>query len=320
MKDLRIKLALVGDIHNKWDQRDLDYFNGSDYDAVVILGDLPGRSHKGAAEVARRISGLRKRAFLMPGNHDAVTLLQLVGEIRHDSRIIRHVGASQVTRCRELESQISPVEMCGYSLHTIRKGDLSLHLVAVRPHSLGGRNLSFLPYLGARFQVFSMEDSVALLRKVVDRAPSGPLFFIGHNGPAGLGEKSYDLWGCDFLRNGGDYGDPDFTQILSYAEQTGRRILGVAAGHMHHELKGKGKRIWYREQKGIPYINAARVPRIFDAEGELRRHHVEFLTDGKEFRVREVLVGDRDEIRREAADPDLREAVSGDSTFPGGST
>ena len=50
----------------------------------------------------------------------------------------------------------------------------------------------------------------------------------------------------------------------------GKRVVAVIAGHMHRGLKGGGQRPGLVTVGGIPYLNAAEVPRIRDG----KHHHV----------------------------------------------
>ena len=76
-----MKLAVLGDIHLRFDAFDVRYFNASGYDALLITGDLPGMRHERAYEVAERLAGLTLPAFMIAGNHDATTLPQLLADI-----------------------------------------------------------------------------------------------------------------------------------------------------------------------------------------------------------------------------------------------
>ena len=115
------------------------------------------------------------------------------------------------------------------------------------------------------------------------------MIFLAHNGPTGLGTSRSDLWGCDFRREEGDFGDEDLALAITYARELGKRVLAVVAGHMHHRLRGGGKRRWYERKDGILYVNAARVPRIFEELGHAYHHHVDLTIDGDEVEAIEVL-------------------------------
>ena len=88
------------------------------------------------------------------------------------------------------------------------------------------------------------------------------------HGPAGLGDRADDIWGVDFAPGAGDHGDGDLQTAVAYAQEKGKRVTAVVAGHMHHTLKDGGQRRWHVERDGVHYVNAARVPRI-----DLGWHH-----------------------------------------------
>lgn len=74
-----MKIAIIGDVHGFWDTRDIEYFNSSDYDFILFTGDL--RSYtENESEVAKRISPISKKSFVIPGNTDTSNLFQAAGE------------------------------------------------------------------------------------------------------------------------------------------------------------------------------------------------------------------------------------------------
>ncbi|MAJ60185.1 MAG: hypothetical protein CBC48_09415, partial [bacterium TMED88] len=82
-----------------------------------------------------------------------------------------------------------------------------------------------------------------------------------------------DLWGCDFDEAGGDWGDPDLSAALEYAEKIGKRVLAVVAGHMHWRTRGGELRISQVRRNETLFVNPALVPRIFSSpEGPVRSH------------------------------------------------
>ena len=114
---------------------------------------------------------------------------------------------------------------------------------------------------------------------------------IGRPGPTGLGARRDDLWGCDFRASEGDFGDPDLDRAIEHArEGSCGRVRAVVAGHMHHALRGGGTRAWRLEREGVLYVNAARVPRIFERDGGTSRHHVELVIEGGGARASEVVL------------------------------
>ena len=121
----------------------------------------------------------------------------------------------------------------------------------------------------------TLEESAARLSHLVDQA-SGRIVFLAHNGPSGLGAERHAIWGADFRRRGGDFGDPDLREAIEHARRRGKTVLAVLAGHMHRALRGGGpdRVAFVRDEHGTLFVNAARVPRVFSEGGRRLRHHV----------------------------------------------
>jgi uncharacterized protein (TIGR04168 family) len=270
MADAPMKLAAIGDVHLAFNDADLAYFNTSSYAAVLITGDLPGMRHDRAYDVAERLAGLTRPAFMVPGNHDATTVPQLLSDLAGITGGPTNRLGPHRARIARLEAALGPVTLGGYSAHELGE-DTSL--VVARPHAQGG-GLSFPATLADRFGVHSMSESAERLRATVDACEGERLVFLAHNGPSGLGATATDIWGCDFKRSAGDWGDPDLTLAITHARETGRQVLAVVAGHMHHRTRGCAERTWYVERDGTAYVNAAQVPRILERDGRRLHHHV----------------------------------------------
>lgn len=267
-----MKIAIVGDIHGFWDPEDVQWFNESDRNAVLFTGDLAGFRHEAMLRVARSIGELEKPAVLVPGNHDTAPLLPFLAELSGND-LLRRLSRNQAVRARELHEALGPVRVGAWSRHPIEDIDV----IVGRPHPMGGSEFSFARHLRDVHGVQDMDASVARLKALVDGARDR-IVFLAHNGPTGLGERRQDIFGCDFRPEEGDWGDSDLREAIDHAVASGKTVLAVVAGHMHHGLKGGGKRTWQVERDGILYVNAARVPRVFGVGGTRRsrkmRHHV----------------------------------------------
>lgn len=141
-----------------------------------------------------------------------------------------------------------------------------------------GSRLNFLPFLKRRFGIRSLEESSAKLISLCrdSKAINKDILILAHNGPAGLGERATDIWGCDFRKEEGDFGDSDLAECLEAVRAEGGNVSVVVAGHMHHHAKRSLLfRTWKVRNGGTLYVNAARVPRIFkDKEGRRWHHHI----------------------------------------------
>lgn len=272
------RIAAIGDVHRLFDARDAEQLHALGYDLILFVGDLAGYRGREALAVARHIARLETPALVIPGNHDGTHLLHLAAEV-FDWRPLRdRLGGRQHRRVARLERALGRATLAGYSLHPLDAHELTV--VAARPHSMGGPRLAFSKHLARAHGVRSMNDSAAKLRRLVDEAPHRRLIFLAHNGPTGLGNRRDDIWGCDFRPAEGDFGDPDLRSAVDHAEQIGKRVLAVVAGHMHHHLRGGGKRRTELRRDGTLYVNAARVPRIERRGGTERRHHLSIVVDG----------------------------------------
>ncbi|XP_008242941.1 PREDICTED: uncharacterized protein LOC103341233 isoform X2 [Prunus mume] len=143
---------------------------------------------------------------------------------------------------------------------------VKLSVVGGRPFSCGGQQLFRPKLLSARYGVQDMDGSAKRICKAALGAPEDHLvILLAHNGPTGLGSNLDDICGKDWVYGGGDHGDPDLAQALSFLKETGK-ICGplVVFGHMHKQLadgNGLRKMIVVGADNTI-YLNGAIVPRV----------------------------------------------------------
>lgn len=278
-----MRLALVGDVHLRWGPTDVRQLDASGYDGVLVTGDLPNRRHQHTLRVARGIAALRTPVVAIPGNHDGTAVIQVAVETLGILQNLPLVARLQARRLRELEAAYHPHTLGGYSLHPLGDGPDAIEVLVARPHAMDGRHLTFRAFLRDRYGVDSLEDSARRLCALVDQA-TRPLVVLCHNGPHGLGVQG--PWGLPRL--GRDNGDRDLTEALAHARATGKRVLAVCGGHAHHGRR----RAWKVEQDGVLYVNAARVPRVFERDGQTWRHHVRLDFDGEAITAEPVLLPD----------------------------
>ena len=284
-----VKLACIGDVHGFWDRHDTAYFNRSDYHGLLFTGDLPRLTH--APPVARRLSELQKPAWMIPGNHDGPSALQLLAELKGWTQLSNQGARHMPRRMRALQDALGPVQLGGFTLHDLNPG---VGLIMARPHAMGPDRFYFRKYMAQAHAVNSYEESATRLKTLVDQGPE-KLLFLAHNGPSGLGEEASDIWGCDFSPQFGDFGDRDLRSAIDYAQACGKKVLAVIAGHMHHRHKqGGGMRAPAVRQSGVLYINAASVARI-RAKGN-RRHHVALTLCGDDAHAHEMWVDSQGQV------------------------
>ncbi|MBE7412710.1 MAG: metallophosphoesterase [Leptospiraceae bacterium] len=283
-----MKIALFGDIHGFWNNFDVKSINESDYDLVLFTGDLKGFLPRDEKRVSKNISQIKKKSFIVPGNWDSSNLLQLIGEIRQNQYLIRVGSFGQNKRFKQWEKTLGEIQVAGYSSHSIGEPQDSLCLIAGRPFSMGG-NLSFSRFLKENYNVSNMSDSENKLKQIIDTIKEDKIIFLSHNGASGLGVKQSDIYGCDFKKEGGDWGDVDLHNAIKYATSKNKKVLGVFSGHMHHKISKTDNRIWSLKKDNILYINAAKVPRIFKNNKEFFHHHVKIIIEGNEIQAEEIL-------------------------------
>lgn len=302
------RIAVIGDVHEQWNEEDNAFFNRSDYDLLLFVGDLTSiLSLKRTPSIARRLAGLRKRALMIAGNHDIHNLIQMAAEVLDNRRLMWLSGVRHATFHERLATWIAPVEMGGYSSHFYRFGDVAFDVITARPCSMGSgpglgieedglvnngrprfrKRLNFARMLRDVYGVDSLKESAQRLKACVDGARSERLIFLAHNGPTGLGDAPDALWGRDFGEPvGGDWGDEDLRVAIDYALEKGKKVEAVVAGHMHLRTKQGDERPWLKHLDGVAYVNAARVPRVRRAG----RHHVSMVLNGEGVEVEERFV------------------------------
>jgi uncharacterized protein (TIGR04168 family) len=273
MPDARGCIAVIGDVHSAWSREDVAYFNRSDYPLLLVTGDLGGSEARDGLSVARQMAELTHRTLVMPGNNDVREYARIAAELtyRQGRGALRNLDEDDPVTA-SIGIPLTGVRTCGYSLHPLRLGTLDLTIIAARPFAMGGNEMSFSDALEQSFGVRTLEQSSDKLCMLVDEAPSEKIIFFAHNGPFGLGSRPEDPWGRDFHPDAGDWGDHDLRAAVDHAQG---RVLAVVGGHMHWHLRGGGQRRWQlRDEAGVLYVNAARVPRIMRRPGGAVHSHI----------------------------------------------
>ena len=285
-----VRLAIIGDLHDHWSEFDAQHLNGSAYDGVLFVGDL-GRGAATSRRIARSIMRLERPTLVMPGNADAPNATALDADFSVRRGMDRLFEDDAAASARPGRRTFEGVRLCGYSLHRPLLSALDFTIVAGRPYSLGGPELTFGTELHDRFGIGSLEDSAKRLIDLVDRAETEALVFLSHNGPLGLGDRPTDPWGCDFRPEPADWGDPDLAEAIEHARRQGRRVLAGVAGHMHLKVRDHDEeRTWRRRDDDVLYVNPARVPRIGKREGGHWHHHVALTLRPDAAEAEEILV------------------------------
>lgn len=87
-----MKVAIIGDVHGFWTQEDTNYFNESDYNCIFFVGDLKGRTNSSLKKIFPFLQKIKKEVFFSYGNWDTSNIIQILGEVLHNSFLI-HLGA-----------------------------------------------------------------------------------------------------------------------------------------------------------------------------------------------------------------------------------
>lgn len=284
-----MKIAVIGDVHGFWNHKDTTYFNESDYDALFFVGDLKGGTQKSLNTIIPFLQNLSKPVYFSYGNWDTTNLIQMAGEIWHNPFFARIGSLSHNKRIHKFQEQLPNFHLGMFNLFSLKEFDL----IIGRPFSAGGP-ISFVPILKQLFNIQTLEDSFARYKAIIDKSANENLAFLTHNGPFGLGAKATDIYGCDFLKEEGDWGDKDLQDAISYAKSKGKKVLFVASGHMHHRNpKTKQIRKWLEFVDNTHYANAANVPRIRKAKkgGTSSHHHICVdLNDLKNIKIQEIWI------------------------------
>ena len=149
-----------------------------------------------------------------------------------------------------------------YSVREVPSAGISV--VGARPFSWGGPSLRSPELYDEIYGIHTMRQSAAAIADAARHAQHRDIVIVAHNGPMGLGAETSDMFGKDFGKPGGDWGDRDLALAIQRIEGFGMRVRAVIAGHMHHKLvhpRG-AERTRFVRRGGTLFLNAAYVPRV----------------------------------------------------------
>jgi uncharacterized protein (TIGR04168 family) len=273
-------ITIVGDIHRWWRSADATFLERSRPALSMFVGDLGDED----VEMAERIAGIPVEKVVILGNHDA---WQSFGR-RTSTEKLRNVLAAFGD------------DHIAYAVREVPAAGVSV--VGARPFSWGGQSLRSPELYDEIYGVHTMRQSAAAIVDAARNAQHRDLVILAHNGPLGLGEAPDDIFGKDFGKPGGDWGDYDLALALQRITGYGLRVRAVVAGHMHHRLvhpRGAMRRRFVR-RGGTLFLNAAHVPRIEkDADGSELGHFLRtHWQDGECLGIEEVWVDVHGDERR----------------------
>lgn len=277
-----LKIAVVGDIHDQWEEDDGIALKHLGVDLVLFVGDFGNES----VEVVRAIASLDIPKAAVMGNHDAWYTATEWG---------RKKCPYDRTKEDWVQEQLDLLGEAHVSYGKLDLPAFELTVVGGRPFSWGGPEWKFADICLERYGVNNLEESAARISAEVKKATYETVIFLGHNGPSGLGDRAEDPCGKDWHPIGGDYGDPDLAQAISQSLTAGKRIPLVTFGHMHHTLRHTKtilrKRV-FKSPEGTIYLNAASVPRIKDdGTDKQRTFAIVSLEEGIVSQIAQVWIG-----------------------------
>ena len=263
-----ITIAVVGDVHEQWEEADNSALEGLGVDLVLFVGDFGNES----VPIVRKISQLSVPKAVIMGNHDAWYTASGWGRKK-----------CPYDRSKEdwLQDQLDILGDLHVGYSKLDFPQFNLSGVGSRPYSWGGPEWKNKGFLSDRYQVSSFKDSTEKIMSAVQETSEQNVIFLGHNGPAGLGRDPEDICGKDWQPIGGDHGDPDFSQAIAQSYDFGKKIPLVTFGHMHHRLRHTRSRLRTRvvtNAEQTVFLNAACVPRVIEENGhKLRNFSLVFL-------------------------------------------
>ncbi len=247
----------------------------------MFVGDLGDED----VDMVRRIAALAVPKVVMLGNHDA---WQSFG---------RRTSTDKLRESLEILGD----DHLAYAVREVPAAGVSV--VGARPFSWGGQSLRSPELYDEIYGVRTMRQSAAAIVAAAREAHHRDLVILAHNGPLGLGAEPQDIFGKDFGKPGGDWGDRDLALAIQRIEGMGLRVRAVIAGHMHHRLahpRGE-ERTRFVRRGGTLFVNAAYVPRVEKTEqGEVSHFVRTWWRLGECERIEETWVdlhGDIAEVR-----------------------
>ena len=254
-------IAIIGDVHDQWSSADAKALETLEVDLALFVGDFGNE----AIAIVRQIAAVSVPKAVILGNHDAWYTA---------SKQNRKKCPYDQTKEDRVQQQLDTLGECHVGFGKLEVPQCNVTVIGARPFSWGGSNWRYKRFYRERYNVSNFADSTARICTSIDTAEQDTLIFLGHNGPAGLGDQIHNICGRDWKRSGGDYGDPDFAAAIAHAHQVNKHVALVAFGHMHHELRHDKTRLRERlvvDDYGTVYVNGAQVPRVIETDSGWHR-------------------------------------------------
>ena len=253
-----LKIAVVGDIHDQWEELDNLALQALAVDLVLFVGDLGNES----LSVVRLIADLPLPKAVILGNHDAWYTASDWG---------RKQAPYDHAKEDRVQTQLDWLGETEVGYGKLDFPQFQLSVVGSRPFSWGGPEWKSKRFLRDRYGVRNFQESADKIVSQVQASHYQNLIFLGQNGPYGLGHQAEAICGRDWPPFGSDHGDPDLAEAIAASHNLGKKIPFVTFGHMHHRLRHTQTRLRtrvVRDDHGTVYLNAASVPRILNHNGD----------------------------------------------------
>jgi uncharacterized protein (TIGR04168 family) len=240
-------LTIVGDMHRHWRPSDEQFLARSRPDLTMFVGDLGDED----LEMVAAVAAVRLPKAVLLGNHDAWQSFTRKQPTRRLRESLAMLGRDHIA----------------YAVREVPSAGISV--VGARPFSWGGQSLRSPELYQTLYGLHTHRQSAVRIVEAARQAQHRDLVILAHNGPIGLSREPRDIWGKDFGKPGGDWGDRDLALALDRIADLGMRVQMVVAGHMHDRLvHPRGDhRLRFCRRADTLFVNAAVVPRVREADG-----------------------------------------------------
>lgn len=270
MSHKTLRIAVIGDVHDQWEEQDAVALQALQVDLALFVGDFGNES----VEIVRAIAALDIPKASIFGNHDAWYTATPWGRKKCPYN-------RQAEDWVQLQMDLLGPADVGYGKRDFP--EFGVTVIGGRPFSWGGSEWKYEAFYRDRYEVHNFQESIERMQQAIDAAACDTLIFVGHCGPTGLGDQPESPCGRDWKPLGGDFGDPDLAAAIAYAKACGKTVPLVTFGHMHHGLRHRQdiqRERLTRDRDHTVYLNAACVPRIVKTVTQVERNFSVVELDG----------------------------------------
>ena len=180
-----VKIAIVGDVHDQWDDRDEIALTHLGVDLVLFVGDFGNE----AVEVVSRIAALKIPKATIFGNHDAWYTASDWGRSKRPYDPLFEDRVQQ-------QMNLLGDTCVGYG--KLDFPEINVSVIGSRPFSWGGPSWKYSDFYEERYGIDNFAASTQRIVEMGESATCEHIIAIGHNGPTGLGEDPESICGKCF--------------------------------------------------------------------------------------------------------------------------